>query len=60
MWNHTNNTGSSKYRVKVTAGTEYNPDTHQPVPVNGNQTLRIENQHATVSLCVRIQDFTGR
>ncbi|RMJ21061.1 hypothetical protein PHISP_08068 [Aspergillus sp. HF37] len=59
MRNHADHTGASKYRLKVTAGTEYNPDTHQPVPVNENQTLRIENKHATVSLCVRIQNFTG-
>ncbi|KAF4220378.1 hypothetical protein CNMCM8980_005180 [Aspergillus fumigatiaffinis] len=48
-----------KYRLKVTAGAEYNPDTHKIVPVNRNQTLRIENDLATVSLCVRIQNYTG-
>lgn len=58
MWPHSN-TDARKYRVKVTAGTEYDPNTHQPVPVNGNQTLRIENEHATVTLCVRIQNYTG-
>ncbi|KAI9924627.1 hypothetical protein MW887_006901 [Aspergillus wentii] len=26
---------------------------------NANQTIRIENEHATVSLCVRIQNYTG-
>jgi hypothetical protein len=48
-----------KYRLKVTAGAEYNPDTHKIVPVNRDQTLRIENDLATVSLCVRIQNYTG-
>ncbi|KAL4891760.1 hypothetical protein BDV59DRAFT_63277 [Aspergillus ambiguus] len=48
-----------KYRLKVTAGTHYNPDTHQLVPVNEDQSIRFENEHAIVSLCVRIQDYTG-
>ncbi|CAL5870059.1 uncharacterized protein PFLUO_LOCUS4293 [Penicillium psychrofluorescens] len=50
--------GAHKYRLKVTAGAEYDPATHQVVPVNG-ETLRIDNEHATVSLCVRINDYTG-
>ncbi|KAH8423087.1 DUF1769 domain-containing protein [Aspergillus melleus] len=52
-------TDAQKYRLKVTAGSEYNPDTHRIVPVNENQPLRIDNEHATISLCVRIQDYTG-
>ncbi|KAE8353980.1 hypothetical protein BDV28DRAFT_96516 [Aspergillus coremiiformis] len=48
-----------EYRLQVTAGPNYNPSTHQLVPVNKDQTLRIENEHAIVSLCVRIQDYTG-
>ncbi|KAF7589289.1 hypothetical protein BBP40_004509 [Aspergillus hancockii] len=48
-----------KYRLKVTAGPSYDTSTHQLVPVNEDQTLRIENEHAVVSLCVRIQDYTG-
>lgn len=48
-----------KYRLKVTAGTEYDPTTHQSVPVNGNQTVMIDNELATVSLSVRIQDYNG-
>lgn len=51
---------AQKYRLKVTAGSEYNPDTHRIVPVNEDRTLRIDNEHATISLCVRIQDYTGR
>ncbi|RHZ70887.1 hypothetical protein CDV55_104806 [Aspergillus turcosus] len=50
---------SHKYRLKVTAGTAYHPNTHKIVPVNRDQTLRIENDLATVSLCVRIQNYTG-
>ena len=49
-----------KYRLKVTAGPSYDPFTHQLVPVNDDQTLRIENEHAITSLCVRIQDYTGK
>lgn len=48
-----------KYRLKVTAGPDYDPKTHQLVPVNKDQTLQFENEHAIVSLCVRIQDYTG-
>lgn len=48
-----------KYRLKVTAGTEYDPTMHQSVPVNGDQTVVIDNELATVSLSVRIQDYSG-
>ncbi|KAE8150511.1 hypothetical protein BDV25DRAFT_129491 [Aspergillus avenaceus] len=48
-----------KYRLKVTAGPSYDTSTHQIVPVNEDQSLRIENEHAIVSLCVRIRDYTG-
>jgi hypothetical protein len=52
-------TDAHKYRLKVTAGPVYDRSTHQVVPVNG-ETIRIENEHAIVSLCVRIQDYTGK
>lgn len=52
-------TGEPKYRLSVSAGADYDPVTHQVVPVNG-ETLRIDNEHATVSLCVRIQNYTGK
>lgn len=48
-----------KYRLKVTAGPDYDTKTHQVVPVNKDQTLHFENEHAIVSVCVRIQDYTG-
>ncbi|KAJ5153556.1 uncharacterized protein N7482_010034 [Penicillium canariense] len=47
-----------KYRLSVSASADYDPVTPQVVPVNG-ETLRIDNEHATVSLCVRIQNCTG-
>lgn len=57
MENH--NCHHHKYRLKVTAGPDYDAKTHQLVPVNKDQTLRFENEHAIVSLCVRIQGYTG-
>ncbi|CAI7586962.1 unnamed protein product [Penicillium glandicola] len=51
-------TDAHKHRLKVTAGAGYDPKTHQVVPVNG-ETVRIENEHAIVSLCVKIKDYTG-
>ncbi|OJJ46912.1 hypothetical protein ASPZODRAFT_151511 [Penicilliopsis zonata CBS 506.65] len=48
-----------KYRLKVTAGPTWDPSTHQVVPVNADETLRIENEHCVVDLCVRIQDYAG-
>lgn len=52
-------TNAHKYRLRVTAGPEYEPSNHQVVPVNG-ETIRIESDHAIISLCVRIQDYTGK
>ncbi|KAF4761261.1 hypothetical protein HAV15_006123 [Penicillium sp. str.  len=54
----TQDTNAHKHRLKVTAGADYNRKAHQVVPVNG-ETIRIENEHAIVSLCVRIKDYTG-
>ncbi|OKL56622.1 hypothetical protein UA08_08148 [Talaromyces atroroseus] len=49
----------TNYRLKVTAGSEYDVKTHQLVPVNADETLRIESEHAVIHLCVRIRDYTG-
>jgi hypothetical protein len=51
--------GNTNYRLRVTAGPEYDTDTHQIVPVNADKTLRIETEHAIIHLCVRIRDYTG-
>jgi hypothetical protein len=51
---------ASKYRLRVTAGSGYDPSTHQDVPVNEPKTLKIENDHAKTNLAVRIQNYTGR
>jgi hypothetical protein len=50
---------ASKYRLKVTAGSGYDPSTHQDVPVNEPKSLSIENDHAKTNLAVRIQNYTG-
>ncbi|CAG7924604.1 unnamed protein product [Penicillium olsonii] len=44
-----NQMNADGYRLKVTAGPVHDRSTHQVVPVNG-ETLRIENEHAIVSL----------
>lgn len=48
-----------KYKLRVAAGPSYDPDTHQDVLVNSEKNLSIENEHGTINLCVRIQDYTG-
>ncbi|KKK26793.1 hypothetical protein ARAM_000355 [Aspergillus rambellii] len=50
---------ASKYRLQVTAGSDYNPTTHRIVRVNTPETLVIENEHACTRLSVRIQNYTG-
>lgn len=50
---------NKKYRLKVTAGSGYDVATHQSVPVNGDQTVRIDSELATVSLGVRVRDYNG-
>lgn len=52
-------TTRQKHRLKVTAGPSYDAQTHQLVPVNRDETLRLENEHSRVNVCVRIQDYTG-
>lgn len=52
-------TGSPRYSLRVAAGPDYDPATHQEVFVNSDKNLTIENDHGTVNLCVRIQDFIG-
>lgn len=52
-------TSSANYRLRVTAGPSYDLNTHKVVPVNAEETLRIENEQAVIYLCVRVQDYTG-
>lgn len=53
-------TSTANYRLRVTAGPSYDLNTHRTVPVNAEETLRIENEHAVTYLCVRVQDYTGK
>lgn len=48
-----------KYKLRVTAGPDYDPITHQDVLVNSEEHIAIENEHGTINLCVRIQDYAG-
>ncbi|KAH8700847.1 hypothetical protein BGW36DRAFT_459951 [Talaromyces proteolyticus] len=57
--NPTEGTKTSNYRLRVSAGPEYDVKTHQIVPVNSDKTLRFENEYASVNLCMRIQGYTG-
>jgi hypothetical protein len=57
LWS--NSAKNTNYRLRVTAGPEYDPATHQLVGINSEETLWIENEHAIVNLCVRVQDYTG-
>ncbi|KAL1966367.1 hypothetical protein VTN77DRAFT_4509 [Rasamsonia byssochlamydoides] len=60
MWSGSGKgSNTTNYRLRVTAGPEYHPSTHRIVPVNSDKTLRFENSHAIVNVCVRIQEYTG-
>jgi len=48
-----------KYLLRVTAGPDYDPATHQIVPVNAPEAIEIENEHMTARLNVRIQGYRG-
>lgn len=53
-------TSTTNYRLRVTAGPSYDLKTHKVVPVNADETLRIENEQAVTYLCVRVQDYNGK
>ncbi|KAJ5574402.1 uncharacterized protein N7459_008829, partial [Penicillium hispanicum] len=48
----------SNWRLKVTAGPDYDPATHQTVQVNSD-TLQFDSDRATVNLNVSIQNYVG-
>lgn len=50
---------ADKYILQVTAGTSYNPEEHQVVPVNSSRPLSIESEHISVNLNVRIKAYRG-
>lgn len=47
------------YRLRVTAGPEYDASAHKVVPINSPETLTFENEHIVISLAVRLKNFTG-
>ncbi|KAI9862407.1 MAG: hypothetical protein M1824_001400 [Vezdaea acicularis] len=50
---------ADKYRLRVTAGPTYDPETHKPVPVNEPTPMRISTDLADINLHVRIKNFRG-
>lgn len=51
---------TERCRLSVRAGPGYDPETHEPVLVNANKTMVIENEHMKLQLCTRVQDYTGK
>ncbi|KKY17988.1 hypothetical protein UCRPC4_g05191 [Phaeomoniella chlamydospora] len=51
--------GQNIYRLRVTAGPEYDTKTHQIVPVNAAKTTIIDNDLVTLAVAVRIQKYRG-
>ncbi|KFY52989.1 hypothetical protein V496_08007 [Pseudogymnoascus sp. VKM F-4515 (FW-2607)] len=49
----------NNYTLRVTAGTSYDPSTHQTVTVNHPAPISIQSEHTDVSLNIRIQDYHG-
>lgn len=47
-----------KYRLKVTAGGDYDHATQKQVQVNGD-SLKFDSPRASIELAVRIQDYNG-
>jgi hypothetical protein len=50
---------AEKYIIRVTAGPEYDVDTHQVVPVNSAETLKVTSDRMDVELNVRVQNYRG-
>lgn len=50
---------AEKYIIRVTAGSDYDVDTHQVVPVNSPEVVRISNEFMDIELNVRVQNYKG-
>ncbi|KAK6821107.1 hypothetical protein PG987_015507 [Apiospora arundinis] len=50
---------AEKYVLRVTAGSTYDVDTHEVVPVNSSEPLKISNEFMDVELNVRVQNYQG-
>ncbi|ELR09884.1 hypothetical protein VC83_03279 [Pseudogymnoascus destructans] len=49
----------NKYTLRVTAGTSYDPSTHETVTVNSATPISIKSEHTDVSLNIRIRNYHG-
>ncbi|KAK8016677.1 UPF0590 protein [Apiospora rasikravindrae] len=50
---------ADKYVLRVTAGSTYDVDTHEVVPVNSSEPLKVSNDFMDVELNVRVQNYRG-
>ncbi|KAK8061868.1 hypothetical protein PG994_008234 [Apiospora phragmitis] len=50
---------AEKYVLRVTAGSSYDVDTHEVVPVNASEPLKVSNDFMDVELNVRVQNYRG-
>ncbi|ETS73153.1 hypothetical protein PFICI_15098 [Pestalotiopsis fici W106-1] len=50
---------ADKYIIRVTAGSNYDVDSHQVVPVNSPELTRISNEFMDIDLNVRVQNYKG-
>jgi hypothetical protein len=48
-----------KYILRVTAGPSYDPGTHVPITVNGNEATAVENEFMKANVKVRIRGYQG-
>jgi len=52
-------TTNEKYMLRVTAGPSYDAKTHKLVLVNEEEACSFENEFMSVSVKVRVKDFSG-
>lgn len=50
---------AEKYIIRVTAGSTYDVDSHQVVPVNSSDLTKISNEFMDIELNVRVQNYKG-
>ncbi|KAF3017768.1 hypothetical protein E8E14_008008 [Neopestalotiopsis sp. 37M] len=50
---------ADKYIIRVTAGSDYDVDKHQVVPVNSPEVTKISNEFMDIELNVRVQNYKG-
>lgn len=50
---------AEKYILRVTAGSNYDIDSHRVVPVNSHEPLKVSNDLMDIELNVRVQNYKG-